>query len=148
MRTHENEWRVCFAGRRSPVRSLVTHAVIAAQHKQRFLSIPLVLHKQILEQPPHDIVHLSQLRSDKRTSRTCKVSDVIEAQIVKDHDIPRGTGCQVVVEVSSYIVIHLEKENLLYSKTVPSSYYIPLKFLRASVKSETKNEVVPSNLEK
>ena len=70
------------------MRALVTHAMVAAQNKKRSLTVQLVLFTEVLEQSSHNIVHLIQLGRNEWTAWTCKVSDVIEAQIVQNHDVP------------------------------------------------------------
>lgn len=56
-----------------------------------------------------DVVHLHQFGLNKRTVRSTDMADVVEAEVVKDQNIP-VVSLQGAVQVPGYVVVNLHRE--------------------------------------
>lgn len=56
-----------------------------------------------------DVVHLHQLGLDERTVRSADVADVVEAEVVKDQNVP-VVSLQGAVQMPSHVVVNLRGE--------------------------------------
>lgn len=56
-----------------------------------------------------DVVHLRQFGLDERTVRSTDVADVVEAQVVKDQNVP-VVSLQGAVQMPGHVVVNLHGE--------------------------------------
>lgn len=56
-----------------------------------------------------DVVHLHQLGLDERTVRSADVADVVEAEVVKDQNVP-VVSLQSAVQMPCHVVVNLRGE--------------------------------------
>lgn len=56
-----------------------------------------------------DVVHLHQLGLDERTVRSTDVADVVEAEVVKDQNVP-VVSLQGAVQMPGHVVVNLRGE--------------------------------------
>lgn len=64
-----------------------------------------------------DVVHLHQLGLDERTVRSADVADVVEAEVVKDQNVP-VVSLQGAVQVPCHVVVNLRGERGVKNKKI------------------------------
>ena len=75
----------------------------------------MYLVEEMFFNPTYDLAHFLQLWLDERARRPREMANVIEAEVVQHGHVPVG-GRQLVVQVASHVVIHLERDAALKAR--------------------------------